>query len=251
MLTVAAVLGILWWGLHFFFGSGWWRVALVLIAVPVLLWALARLRESYFRRIAARHGLSFVPGFPSIPKGTPAHGRSPKGFTGYTLTRSDARVTWNLYEQTYGRTSRDKGSSSAHGIWWQYPDRLFPEFEVHGRTLLDPLTEAMGSVLRSVSASVRGSEWSGTSREILFPDDPEFASRFLVVGTAEHAIRNLLSPAVRRALLEQMEKGTVAGNGDVLLWDRSGRLWGKKALEQLLLKGERLRQAFEVSAALE
>lgn len=138
----------------------------------------------------------------------------------------------NLYEQSFSGT-RSK-VYRAHGLWWQNDDPLFPEFEVRGRGLglLTAMTSAM--------ASARD--------EIVFRDDPEFSARFTVHGTAEDQIRRLLTPRLRKALLEEVDQGIVGAKGHVLAWDRPGRLWGERALAKLILRAGRLRQAFEIAA---
>ncbi len=235
-LVIAVIAGLVGWGLHFLVGESWWRVLLVLIGVPVLLWSVARARDRYMRHVATSQGMVFTAGFPSIPPGSPAHGRSSWGFTGYSMSRQeDDGATLNVYEHSYRWSSRGK-TSLAHGVWWQQANASFPEFEVTVRSRLDGLTSALTSLLR------------GETKEIVFTDDPAFSTRLLVRGKVEAQVRRLFTSQVRQALLADVDRGTVAGKGTVLAWDRPSRLWGRSALMKLMPRSERLRATFTSSA---
>jgi len=235
--TIAVVVGIVFWGLYFFFGSYWWRVLIFILAVPVCFWAAAKMRDRYTRHVATKFGFSFSPGFPTIPLGSPAHGRIPWGFTGLTLSRKEARATFNVYEQSYRNFERGQ-TQLAHGMWWQCNDPLYPNFELSQRTVLGLLT--------SVMVPTAGS----AAEEIVFPDDPDFSRRFIVHGRATDSIRRLLNPELRRVLLETVDRGTVRVHGVVLAWDRPGRMWGRSRLGRLIPRADRLRQACETAARL-
>lgn len=237
-LVIAAIIGLIAWALHFFAGENWWRLLLVLIAVPVFLWSVARGRDRYMRHVAGALGLDFSAGFPSIPSGSPAHGRSAWGFTGYSMSgRRDDGVTLNIYEHSYRWASRGK-TQLAHGVWWQDEDARFPEFDVTVRSRFDVVTSLLSSMRRE------------PTKEIVFVDDRAFSDRFAVRGKVEADVRELFTAEVRQALLAEVDRGTVAGKGRVLAWDRPSRIWGRRALTALMPQSDRLRHAFRASRAV-
>jgi hypothetical protein len=247
--TVVIVLSIVAYGIHAVFGSLWLHVLGVLIAVPVLFWSVAALRGRYTRFVATRLGFAYAGGFPSIPAGSPAHGRYPAGFTGYTLSSRGARATINVYEQSYQLHKSSEGAenrnpiSRAHGVWWQYGEDAFPAFEVRRRTTLEPVFSAMASTLGRVVPFI------GSSRnEIVIEGDHEFSRCFVVFGDHDDQVLEFLTPELRRILVNEMDRGSIGGSGSVLAWDQPGRLWGSRALQRMIARGDRLRRACESAA---
>lgn len=236
-VILVVVVGVVGGGLYAFFGTYWWAVALVLIVVPLLFWQIARLRDRVIRQFSSTLGFTFRQAFPAIPEGLPAHGRTPSGFTEYTLTRAEGRLMLNVYEHTY-RIGRS-GNSRAHGLWWEYPELLYPRFEV---TVRHRVFDFMGAWLHLFSGGAR--------EEISFAEDPQFSARFIVHGPSEPQVRRFFTSNVRKVLVEQMDTGRIAGSRKLLGWDRTGRLWGRRSLEKLLGRGERIRVAFETAARL-
>jgi hypothetical protein len=246
--TVVIVLSIAAYGVHAVFGSLWLHVLLVLIAVPVLFWSVAALRGRYTRFVAARLGFAYAGGFPSIPAGSPAHGRYPAGFTGYTLSRRGSRATINVYEQSYQlhkfstSSDRETSISRAHGIWWQYGEDAFPPFEVRRRTALDPIFSTISTLRRAVPCM-------GSPRnEIIIEGDHEFSRSFAVFGDRGDQVLEFLTRELRSILVNELDRGAIGGSGSVLAWDRPGRLWGSRALQTMIAKGDRLRRACESAA---
>ena len=223
-LVIAVLVAVAGFALRYFVGEHWWRVLIVLIAAPILCWAAARTRDRYMRHVAGELGLRFDEGFPAIPAGSPAYGRSPFGFTAYSISsqRDDGTIL-NVYEHSYRHTRR---VYIASGVWWRQKTSTLPEFDVSVRSLL-----------------------SFFPRETIdFRDDPVFAARFVVRGKQESRIRELFTPQLRAALLADLDRGTLGGKGTILGWDRPSRIWGRRALTRLMPRCDRLRRAFNEAA---
>ena len=241
--VLAVLAGLIAWILYVVVGEHWWRLLLVLVVVPAALWGVARGRDRYMRHVAREHGLSFSPGFPSIPYGSPAYGRSAAGFTAYSMSRQqDAEASLNVYEHSYRLRERGR-TYVAHGMWWQHEHAIFPEFDVTVRGGLSFLTSWLSFV-----SHARSRQGVATMKEIEFPDDPAFSERFVVQGKGEDRVRRLFTQPLRQALLAEMHRGTFAGKGSVLAWDRPSRLWGRSALAKLMASSNRLRDAFWTAA---
>jgi hypothetical protein len=187
--------------------------------------------------------LTFSAGFPAVPPGSPAYGRSEAGFTAYSISgQQNDGTTLHVYEHSYRWTERGK-IQLAHGVWWQHEHAIFPEFDVSVRGGL-PLLSSWLSIFSHAFMPNR----AAPMKEIEFRDDPAFSGRFIVQGRAEDRVRRLFTGPLRQALLADVHKGTFAGKGSVLAWDRASRVWGKTALQKLVARSNRLRAAFLTAA---
>ena len=61
-----------------------------------------------------------------------------------------------------------------------------------------------------------------------FPDDPAFDRAFNAAGD-QAAVRRLLTPEVRKALVSRGWRGRLITTGDILAWRSRGLLWPDRA----------------------